>query len=102
MIDHDNILPHSHWLENMIRPLIDDNTIMGSGVLRFDYDKKMSFVDRYSALFGGYNQGAYYPTKHYKYYVERLISFITGHQGCHVYYEICIYVFGKQDSVIIT
>jgi len=53
MIDHDNILPHSHWLENMIRPLIDDNTIMGSGVLRFDYDKKMSFVDRYSALFGG-------------------------------------------------
>ena len=53
MIDHDNILPHKNWLKNMINPLVKDSTIIGSGVLRFHYDKRMSLVDRYSALFGG-------------------------------------------------
>ncbi len=53
MIDHDNILPHKNWLKKMVKPLIDDSTIFGSGVLQFHYDKKMSLVDRYSALFGG-------------------------------------------------
>ena len=53
MIDHDNILPHKNWLKKMIEPLIEDSTIIGSGVLRFNYHKKMTFVDRYSALFGG-------------------------------------------------
>jgi all-trans-retinol 13,14-reductase len=41
----------------------------------------------YTALFGGYNTGAYYPTKHFKYYVDRLAQFITDHEGCHIYYE---------------
>lgn len=53
MIDHDNILPSKDWLKNMIKPLVEDTTIIGSGVLRFKYDKKMSLVDRYSALLGG-------------------------------------------------
>ncbi len=52
MIDHDNILPHKNWLKKMITPLLEDEQIFGSGVLRFHYDKKMSLVDRYSALFG--------------------------------------------------
>lgn len=41
----------------------------------------------YVALFGGYNTGAYYPTKHFKYYIQRLADFITSHDGCHIYYE---------------
>ncbi len=41
----------------------------------------------YVGLFGGYNLGAYYPTKHFKYYVNRLAEFITSHPGCHIYYE---------------
>lgn len=41
----------------------------------------------YCALFGGYNTGAYYPTKHFKYYIQRLADFITSHDGCHIYYE---------------
>lgn len=41
----------------------------------------------FAALFGGYNTGSYYPTKHFKYYVDRLVQFITDHPGCHVYYE---------------
>lgn len=53
MIDHDNILPHNKWLQNMIRPLVEDKDIFGAGVLRFNYDKKMSLIDRYSALLGG-------------------------------------------------
>lgn len=53
MIDHDNILPHKNWLKKMIRPLLDDKEIFGSGVLSFHYDKKMSLIDRYSALLGG-------------------------------------------------
>lgn len=53
MIDHDNILPHRGWLKKMIRPLLEDKEIFGAGVLRFHYDKKMSLIDRYSALLGG-------------------------------------------------
>ena len=53
MIDHDNILPHSGWLKKMISPVLLDNKIFGTGVLRFHYDKKMSLIDRYSALLGG-------------------------------------------------
>ncbi|MBI2990176.1 MAG: NAD(P)/FAD-dependent oxidoreductase [Candidatus Magasanikbacteria bacterium] len=41
----------------------------------------------YAGLFGGYNLGAYYPSKHFKYYVNRLADFITSHDGCHIYYE---------------
>jgi all-trans-retinol 13,14-reductase len=41
----------------------------------------------YLGLFGGYNTGAYYPTKHFKYYIRRLAQFITDHPGCHIYYE---------------
>jgi phytoene dehydrogenase-like protein len=41
----------------------------------------------YAGLVGGYNSGAYYPTKHFKYFIDRLAQFITDHPGCHIYYE---------------
>ncbi len=41
----------------------------------------------YNGLFSGYNRGAYYPRRHFKYLIDRLVEFITGHEGCHVYYE---------------
>ncbi|MCR4278405.1 MAG: NAD(P)/FAD-dependent oxidoreductase [bacterium] len=41
----------------------------------------------YVGLFGGYNTGAYYPTKHFKHYVNGLAEAITQHEGCHIYYE---------------
>src|SRR3989338_2059407 len=53
MIDHDNILPHKNWLKRMVKPLIEEEEVFGSGVLRFHYDIKMTLVDRYSALLGG-------------------------------------------------
>ncbi|MBI5135107.1 NAD(P)/FAD-dependent oxidoreductase [Candidatus Uhrbacteria bacterium] len=37
-------------------------------------------------LFGGYNTGAYYPTKHFKGVIDRYAQFITDH-GNDIYYE---------------
>ena len=48
--------------------------------------KDLSFL-AYVGLFCGYNLGAYYPNKHYSYYIERLAKSITDHEGCHIYYE---------------
>lgn len=41
----------------------------------------------YAGLVGGYNSGAYYPTKHFKFFIDRLAKSITDHPGCHIYYE---------------
>lgn len=38
-------------------------------------------------LFYGYNEGAYYPTKHFKHFINRIAQFITDHSGCHIFYE---------------
>lgn len=38
-------------------------------------------------LFSGYNEGAYYPTKHYSHFVESIAGSIQSHKGCHIYYE---------------
>ncbi|MEZ4087599.1 MAG: NAD(P)/FAD-dependent oxidoreductase [Candidatus Gracilibacteria bacterium] len=54
----------------------------------------------YAGLFGGYNTGSYYPTKHFKYYVDRLASFITDHEGCHIYYETKVTKFDVKNGKI--
>lgn len=41
----------------------------------------------YIGLFNGYNEGAYYPKKHFKYFTERLAQFIQEHKNCHIFYE---------------
>ncbi|MGI9288921.1 MAG: phytoene desaturase family protein, partial [Pseudomonadales bacterium] len=43
----------------------------------------------YIGLLGGYGTGAYSPTKHFKYYIERLVAFVTDHNG-DVYFEECV------------
>lgn len=40
----------------------------------------------YASLFGGYNEGAYYPTRHFKYFIERLTKVITDQPGCRILY----------------
>jgi len=52
------------------------------------------------SLFGGYNTGAYYPTKHFKYYVQRLADFITSHDGCHIYYETPVDTITVEDGKV--
>ncbi|MDA1038332.1 MAG: NAD(P)/FAD-dependent oxidoreductase [bacterium] len=55
----------------------------------------------YVGLFGGYNTGAYYPTKHFKYYINRLASFITDHDGCHIYYETPVTEINTEDGKVV-
>lgn len=52
----------------------------------------------YCGLFSGYNSGAYYPAKHFKYFVSRLAEFITDHDGCHIYYETPVSHIDIQDG----
>jgi len=52
IIDSDNILPTSNWLSQMIKPLEDDNTLIGSEPWEFTYRKNSGFIERYSALIG--------------------------------------------------
>lgn len=44
-------------------------------------------VGAYVGLFAGYGCGAYYPTKHYKYYFERVAQFIEEHRGSRILYK---------------
>jgi len=41
----------------------------------------------YTGLFGGYNTGAYYPTKHFSFVIDEYAKFITDHPGCDMFYE---------------
>lgn len=63
MVDHDNILPHKNWLKNMVQPLVDNENIFGSGVFKFHYDRRMTILDRYFALFGATDPIPYFFNK---------------------------------------
>lgn len=52
LVDSDNILPHPNWLNRMLRPLIENNNIIGSEPIEFTYRKSGGFIERYSALIG--------------------------------------------------
>lgn len=54
----------------------------------------------YAALFGGYNTGAYYPTKHFKHLTEGLAGFIARHAGCDVFYEAEVTAIGSEGERI--
>ena len=54
----------------------------------------------YVGLFNGYNEGAYYPTKHFKHFTETLAHFIESKPDCHIYYETEVVEFIRQDNVI--
>jgi phytoene dehydrogenase-like protein len=41
----------------------------------------------YTALFGGYNEGAYYPAQHFKYFIDRLTKVITSAPDCNIIYN---------------
>lgn len=59
-LDHDNVMPHTHWLENIVQPFLEDKNIVGSEPLRFHYDPGMTLLDRYFALFGGSDPVVFY------------------------------------------
>lgn len=59
-LDHDNIMPHDKWLTNLIAPFIKHKEIVIVEPLRFHYDRKMTLLDRYFALYGGSDPVVYY------------------------------------------
>lgn len=52
MIDHDNVLPHTMWFQNMVQPFLEQKDVVGVETLRYHYDPTTSLLDRYFALFG--------------------------------------------------
>ena len=63
MIDHDNILPHKDLLKKMVLPFIEDKEMVGVETLRYHYDKSLSMLDRYFALFAVTDPLAFYLRK---------------------------------------
>lgn len=60
MLDHDNILPHKNLLKKMVQPFLDNPEMVGVETMRYHYDKKMTILDRYFALFGVTDPLAWY------------------------------------------
>lgn len=66
LIDADNVLPHKNWLKKMVKPLMENQDIIGSEILRFHYNENDHILDRYFALMGGVDPIPYYLGKHSK------------------------------------
>lgn len=58
LIDSDNILPSSYWLNKMLLPFSDPD-IIGSEPIKFTYRKNAGYIERYSALIGANDPYAY-------------------------------------------
>lgn len=52
LIDSDNILPDKNWLTQMIAPLEEDPSLIGSEPLSFTYRPNSGYIERYASLFG--------------------------------------------------
>jgi len=52
LVDSDNILPTSSWLNEMVVPFIRHPTIIGAEPWSFTYRPSAGFIERYSALIG--------------------------------------------------
>ncbi len=59
-IDTDNYIVQKTWFKNMIRPLLEDETIAASQTLRYAVPKNTTILNRYFGLFGAADPVAYY------------------------------------------
>lgn len=59
-LDADNLLPHRNWLMEMVKPFMEDPSIIATQTLRYAYNKTAPLIDRYYALFGAGDPVAYY------------------------------------------
>lgn len=62
-------------------------TVLIANAGNFMAPPKTLSIFAYVALMAGYNGGAYYPTKHYKFYIDRLADFIEEHRGSRILYK---------------
>lgn len=75
-------------------------TILSANAGDFGSPPNELSVLAYAGLFGGYNGGAYYPKKHFKFLIDRLAQFITDHKGCHIYYETEVVKINSAGNLI--
>ncbi|MCL4417125.1 MAG: glycosyltransferase, partial [Actinobacteria bacterium] len=59
-IDADNYLPNNKWLLQMVKPFMDDPSIVHANTLHYMYKKTDSIYNRYCALFGVVDPIVYY------------------------------------------
>lgn len=60
MLDHDNILPTSKTISEMVEPLTLHKEVIGVETMRYHHDKRATLLDRYFALFGVTDPLAFY------------------------------------------
>lgn len=65
-IDSDNILPNSNWMRQMVQPLMDDSTIVGSQTMRYGVKQGFAPFNAYCALTGVNDPVALYLGKNEK------------------------------------
>ncbi|MEK7119878.1 MAG: glycosyltransferase, partial [Patescibacteria group bacterium] len=88
MIDHDNVLPHDLWLQNMVQPFLEQKDVVGVETLRYHYDPDTTLLDRYFALFGAGDPLVWYLGKadrlSYIYDTYRLSKDVIDHGSYYV------------------
>lgn len=62
-VPSDNFLPHNKWLRLMVEPFMKCKDIIATQPLRYTYQKDLSLLDRYFALFGANDPLSYYLNK---------------------------------------
>lgn len=76
MLDHDNILPHKNLLKKLVQPFIDHKEVVGVETTHYHYDRRMTMLDRYFALFGVTDPLAFYLGK-----ADRMPYWIDGYDS---------------------
>ncbi|MBU0570209.1 glycosyltransferase family 2 protein, partial [Patescibacteria group bacterium] len=60
ILDSDNYLGERNWISKMMKPLEDNDDLVGSFTLHYHYDSKQTPFGRYLSLFGGHDPVSYY------------------------------------------
>ncbi|MFZ5845320.1 MAG: glycosyltransferase [Patescibacteria group bacterium] len=63
LLEPDNILPNSNWLQQMIKPFQDNERVVGAFSIYNSYDKTMPLLTKYCALIGANDPTLYYLNK---------------------------------------
>jgi len=62
-LDADNYLPQDLWLQQMVKPFIDDPKVVHANTIHYTYRKTDTLFNRYCALFGVNDPIVYYVGK---------------------------------------
>jgi len=52
ILDHDNFIPTTTWLKDMVMPLLENPKMMATETSYYDYSPNYKLMDRYCSLFG--------------------------------------------------